>query len=111
MNRKKIALVTGASKGIGKSIAKTLVEAGYSVYVCARNSTTLETAAKEIHVKGFISTDLSIPDNCEKLIKKVIEQEGAIDILINNAGDYIYSPIETTKETDIERLIKLNIEK
>ena len=56
MNKK--VVVTGASKGIGKSIAKILVQAGYDVYICARNSELIEKTAKEIGAKAFFVCDI-----------------------------------------------------
>lgn len=87
-------LVTGASKGIGREIATQLQSIG-NVFVTARN----EEALKNLEVSGYFACDLS---NEEQLIKlgDFIE-ENQIDILINNAGEYIYSKID---ETDIEKL-------
>lgn len=103
MSRK--ALVTGASKGIGKAIAKELVKAGYDVYICARTYDVLECAAKEIGVKGFYSCDISNFEDCKKLKEEI----GKVDILVNNAGGYIWAPIEKTEQKDINNLLKLNI--
>ena len=104
MKNKKV-LVTVASKGIGKSIAKELVLVGYDVFICARNYDLLEKTAKEIGAKGFFACDISDYESCIKL-KKEIEN---IDILINNAGAYIWSAVEKTTQTDIEKLTKLNV--
>lgn len=104
MNNKKV-LITGASKGIGKCIAKTLIEAGYDVFICARTYDILKNCAKEINAKGFYSCDISNFEDCIKLKNEI----GNIDILVNNAGAYIWSPIEKTTQNDIENLIKLNI--
>lgn len=103
MSRK--VLVTGASKGIGKAIAKELVKAGYDVYICARTLDVLEVCAKEIGTKGFYSCDISNFEDCKKLKEKI----GKVDILINNAGGYIWAPIEKTEQKDINNLLKLNI--
>ena len=108
-NQNKNVLITGGSKGIGKNIAKTLVESGYNVYICARNEETLAQTTKEINAKGFFCIDLAESQNCEKLIKDLINKAGSIDILVNNAGEYIYSPVEKTTEENIEKLINLNI--
>ena len=101
----KTVLVTGASKGIGKSIAKVLCDSGYDVFLCARNEFLLKNVANEIGAKGFFACDLTDIEACENLVKKI----GQIDILINNAGAYVWSPVEDTKQTDIENLINLNI--
>lgn len=100
----KKVLVTGASKGIGKSIAKILSDTGYEVYICARNEENLKKTAQEIKAAGYFVCNLVNDEDCEKLMTN------NFDILINNAGDYIYSSVENTKNDDIKRLIKLNTE-
>ena len=94
-------LVTGASKGIGKIIAKTLNELG-QVYAVARN----EDKLKELNLSYFCC-DLS---NCEELIKlgDFIE-ENKIDVLINNAGEYIYSDIDKIDLDNLEHIINVNL--
>lgn len=87
-------LVTGASKGIGREIALQLKSVG-NVYVTARN----EEALKNLDVDGYFVCDLSDEKQLVKLGNFVEEKQ--IDILINNAGEYIYSKID---ETDIEKL-------
>ena len=90
--------VTGASRGIGKKIAQVL-SAENQVFVCARSNTDFE---------NFVRLDLSTPDGI-KAAGKYIE-ENNIDVLINNAGEYLYSPIEEMNYSDIERIIKLDLE-
>lgn len=103
MNKK--VLVTGGSKGIGKSIAKLLSEYGYDVYICARNIEHLEQTARQIKVKNYFSCDLTNPKSCQELIEKI----GNVDILINNAGEYIWNPIEQTTEDQLCNLVEINI--
>ena len=102
--KNKTVLVTGASKGIGKSIAKLLSLEGYDVYICARTETTLKNTAHEINAAGYFVCNLIDDNACKKLMTN------NFDILINNAGDYIYSSVENTKDDDIKKLIKLNCE-
>jgi len=101
----KKVLVTGASKGIGKAIAKELVCVGYDVYICARTIDTLKNCANEIKAKDFFACDISNFDECKKLKEKI----GNIDILVNNAGAYVWAPVEKTQQNDIDALTKLNI--
>lgn len=108
--KNRTVLVTGASKGIGKSIAKLLADSGYSVYICARNEEVLIKTAQEIEAKGSFAVDLTEECCCKKLVDFVVEKEGSLDILINNAGEYIYSPIEKTEEIDVKKMIALNVE-
>lgn len=108
--KNRTVLVTGASKGIGKSIAKLLADSKYCVYICARNEEVLIKTAKEIGAKGYFAVDLTEEGACKKLVDFVVEKEGSLDILINNAGEYIYSPIEKTEENDVKKMIALNVE-
>lgn len=109
LNNKNV-LITGASKGIGKAIAKVLSETDCNVFIVSRTEEDLKKAVQETGAKGYFTADLTNTDECEKLVKSVIQKAGSIDILINNAGGYIYSPVEKTEQKDIENLIKLNIE-
>ena len=105
----KVALVTGASKGIGKAIAKMLSGCGYRVFICARSKDDLQITASEIGAEGFYVVDLTDANACKSLIDYVVNVAGSIDILVNNAGAYVYSPVEKTNEIDIENLLNLNI--
>lgn len=93
-------LVTGASKGIGNAIAKELQTVG-NVFVTGRN----EQALAACNAKGFCICDLSKDINT--LAKFITDNN--IDILINNAGEYIYSSLESMNATDIQRLYQTNL--
>ncbi len=93
-------LVTGASKGIGNAIARELQSAG-DVYVTGRN----EHALAACNSKGFCVCDLSKDVND---LAKFIEDKN-IDVLINNAGEYIYAGLETMNIADIQRLYQTNL--
>ena len=110
MNNNKNILITGASQGIGYSIAKILVEKGHNVFITGRNVERLKKISKSLSIKGFLSIDLSEKNSDTALIKKAQEHLGNIDVIINNAGDYVYSQIEKTSNEDIERIIKINLE-
>ncbi len=93
-------LVTGASKGIGNVIAKELQSAG-EVYVTGRN----EKALVACNAKGFCVCDLSKDiNNLAQFIEK-----NEIDVLINNAGEYVYGGLETMKPEDIQRIFQTNL--
>lgn len=106
----KNVLVTGASRGIGREIARVLSNNGYNVYISARNEQALKEVACEVNAAGYFSADLTKQSDCALLVSKVVETAGSLDILVNNAGDYVYSPVEKTDETDVKRLLSLNIE-
>ena len=102
------ALVTGASSGIGKSIAEYLLSLGYELYVVSTDRKKLDNIYKEYKNKvKKIETDLSIPDNCIKLHKQ-LEKEN-IDILINNAGFGLFGEfVDTDIKTELS-MIDVNI--
>lgn len=106
----KNVLITGSSKGIGRSIAKILAQNNYNVYLCARNEIQLKNTMQEIGAQGYFAVDLTNTAKIKQLFENFINEVGTIDILINNAGNYVYSPIEKTTLSDIEQSIKLNIE-
>lgn len=93
-------LVTGASKGIGRAIANELISIG-NIFVTGRN----ENALKTIGAKGYCTCDLT--KDIHLLKKFIIEND--IDVLINNAGEYIYGAIDSSKEEDVERIFATNL--
>ncbi len=88
--RDKRALVTGASRGIGRAIADELAEAGADVALTARNEKGLRETAAQITERGrasaVVPADLSEPDAPERIVEATTEELGGLDILVNNAG-------------------------
>lgn len=109
MTESKNILVTGASRGIGKSIASMLVNVGHNVFLTAKNSELLREVCHEIGAKGYFSADLSEEGSVEKLVKLTSAAYGDIDVLVNNAGQYLYSSVEKVQRFDIDRIIDVNI--
>lgn len=111
----KNALVTGASRGIGRAVALGFAEAGADVAVAARNEEDLKTLAKEIEGLGrravVIPTDVTDRDQIEAMIRKTVEELGAIQILVNNAGGTRFmSPIVGLRPEGWDKAIKLNLD-
>lgn len=99
----KIAIVTGASQGIGKTLAYTLAEAGVHVALVSRTQSALEAVAEEIEALGrralVVPTDLRNVPEIRKMVRRVHEHYGRIDILINNAAWTDTRPaLEVTEE-------------
>ena len=79
------ALVTGASKGLGKAVAAALSAEGAAVAICARDPDRTQAAAREIGAVGIVA-DLSVSNGVEPLLRQAIERLGGIDILVVNTG-------------------------
>ncbi len=93
----KVAIVTGAGKGIGKAIALALAEAGADIVVAARTIVDLEETAKEVQNLGrkalAIPTDVTNENDVNNMVKRTISELGKVDILVNNAGAFLMKPV------------------
>ena len=110
----KVVVVTGASRGIGKSIALAFGEAGANVVVAARRVDLLKQAVKEIQTKGgngfYEECDLTKNQDIFNLIAKTVDRYGRLDILVNNAGisPFVKKSEEVTSE-EWEEVIRVNL--
>jgi 3-oxoacyl-[acyl-carrier protein] reductase len=86
----KVAMITGASRGIGKSCALTLAEEGCNLAVCARNKESLDEAAEKFKAKGVevltVRADVAKAEDIDNFVSSTAEKFKRIDILVNNAG-------------------------
>src|SRR5215472_14462468 len=110
----KVAVVTGASKGIGAAIAKRLAAEGASVVVNYSSSKADgEKVAKEIAAKGgkatVVQANMSKPDEIERLFAKAKKEFGRVDILVNNAGIYEFLPLDKVTEEHFHKQYNLNV--
>ncbi|MGR0280287.1 SDR family oxidoreductase [Marinomonas dokdonensis] len=111
---RKVALVTGASKGIGAQIAKHLAMKGYRVVInYSQNKQTAELVKEEIEAKGgeasLYQADVSDPQQVDDMFAGVIAEWGGVDFLINNAGVMALSPLQDTSDESIDRHININL--
>lgn len=103
----KVALVTGASSGIGESTARKLQSQGFTVYGAARRTDRLQELASDgIRALGMDVTD---QESMEKGIAKIIEETGRIDVLVNNAGYGSYGAIEDVSIDEGRRQFEVNV--
>ena len=113
--RGKVALITGAKRGIGKAIAFAFAEAGASIAVCSRvaQDGQLQAVADEIKQLGqsslAIEADVSQKTDVDSMVQEVIDKCGAIDILVNNAAVSVSAPIMDTLEADWDRIMNVNL--
>lgn len=110
----KCALITGATRGIGKQIAITLAKQGYNIALNYRKENEeLENTKKEIEKIGVqvlaVKGDVANFENCEKFVKQVIERFGQIDVLVNNAGITKDMLLMRMKKEDFEQVIDTNL--
>lgn len=110
----KIALVTAASKGLGRACALALAQEGADIVIAARNQATLEQTAQELRqasgrtVLAF-PTDLSQPDEIQALVNQTLKTFGRIDILVNNAGGPPSGTFETLSDGQWQAAFQLTL--
>lgn len=109
----KVALVTGASSGIGEATALALAEAGASVAVAARRTDKLEELVKKIEGMGgkahTITADVSDEDQARDMVTTANAEFGRVDILVNNAGVMLLGPIGGADTEEWRRMLGINV--
>lgn len=110
----KVAVVTGASKGIGAAIAKSLAAEGASVVVnYASSKAGAETVVAAITAAGgkavAVGGDVSKPAAAQGIVDAAIQNYGRLDVLVNNSGVYEFSPLENITEEQFHRLFNVNV--
>jgi len=110
----KIALITGASRGIGKSIALCFADAGADIAIASRKLSDLEKVGDEVRSKGGKSLEVATharnPEDLKKLVEKVMEVYGKIDILVNNAASNpAMGPLIDTEEKIYDHIMETNL--
>jgi len=109
----KVALITGASRGIGLAIAKSLAGMGAKISVCARDSGKLGAAAGDLERHGVavlaVPADVSRATDVATLVQKTEKSLGPIEILVNNAGIGVFGPIQEASEADWDSALDTNL--
>ena len=114
MEERKVALITGATRGIGKEIAKELAKSGFNIAANYRSKTQeMEDMQKELESYGakvfFTQGNVASFEDCERMAKETIEEYGKIDVLVNNAGITKDGLIMRMKKEDFEDVIDINL--
>jgi short-subunit dehydrogenase len=107
--KNKIAIVTGASSGIGLATAKLLTQKGAKVALVARSKEKLKKVSKELLDSLVIQADMTREEDIREMVKKVKDHFGRVDILINNAGQGYDASIENTDINAFHELFDLDV--
>ncbi|TVP76672.1 MAG: SDR family oxidoreductase [Gemmatimonadales bacterium] len=109
----RVAIVTGASRGIGRGIAGGLAREGCRLAICARGAEALEEAARELEELGAEvvsrALDLTEPHAAATLVSAAVEAFGGVDVVVNNVGGNRRKPFEETTDQDWSELFDLNV--
>ncbi len=111
--RDKVALVTGAKRGIGRGIAVTFAEAGADVAVCGRSAAELEPVVKQIQGLGrkavAVQCDVAVKSQVREMVDAVIAELGPVDVLVNNAVQYSRGALVELPEEEWDRTVNASL--
>lgn len=110
----KVALITGASKGIGLSIAEIFAAAGAKVVISSRKQDALDEMAGQLRAKGYevtgIACNVGNMTDLEDLVKKTVDLYGTIDVLVNNAASNpVFGPVHDTSLEAYDKIMDVNV--
>src|SRR5205823_7011425 len=109
----RVALVTGASRGIGRAIALALAEAGMDLALAARGQAGLDAVAGEVRTRGrrcvAVATDVGVPGAVDRLVGQTLAELGHVDVLVNNAGVGAHGVVEELAIDDWQRVLATNL--
>jgi len=111
----RVALVTGATKGIGLAVAEALLGAGADVAISARTAADVEEVSARLEGDGSarvigLVCDVRRSDNCEELVEATVDRLGRLDVLVNNAGVGIYRSIKELSVDDWRTVVETNLD-
>lgn len=105
----KVAIITGATRGLGLGIARAFVKEGAKVATIAMNKERLDAFEKEFTEEGYdvlaVQGDISKRENVKKCVDAVVEKFGTVNILVNNAAAYNYKLLEDTTDEDMQKIL------
>ena len=111
--RGRVAIVTGASQGIGRAIAVELARVGADVVVCSRRADVLEAVAADVRMLGRravpVAADVGDADAVQRVVATAVDEFGRIDLLVNNAGYRIRSPLEDLPHAEWDAMVRTNL--
>jgi len=105
---RKTALITGCSSGVGRATAEAFLEDDWAVYATARNPADVETLGEREHC-DLNTLDVTDPDDVERVVSRMVERDGRIDALVNNAGYGQHGPLEDVTDDRLHRQFDVNV--
>jgi NAD(P)-dependent dehydrogenase (short-subunit alcohol dehydrogenase family) len=109
----KVAVITGASSGLGAAFAVGLAEAGADIVVAARRADRLKETAQQVEALGrrclAVTADVSDPEDCTRIVTEAVDTLGKVDVLVNNAGIGTAYPATRENPDDFRRVIDVNL--
>ncbi|BAT53137.1 short-chain dehydrogenase/reductase SDR [Nostoc sp. NIES-3756] len=108
--KNKVAIITGASSGIGEATAHELDSAGVSLVLTARNQDKLEKLASKLTNATFFASEVTEPDLPQHLLETALNSFGRVDALVNNAGVMVVGTVETIDIEEICQMVRINVE-
>jgi NAD(P)-dependent dehydrogenase (short-subunit alcohol dehydrogenase family) len=109
----KVAVVTGASSGLGVAFAQALAESGADIALGARRVERLEDTRRLVEAEGrravTVRTDVAVPEDCKALVRRAMEEFGRVDILVNNAGIGTAVPASIETPEQFRQVIDINL--
>jgi NAD(P)-dependent dehydrogenase (short-subunit alcohol dehydrogenase family) len=112
--KNKVALITGSRQGLGYAIAQEFLKEGAKVVINGRSQKEIEPVIEDLKKKGIedvmgIEADIRNQEACFKMVKKIVDEWGGVDVLVNNATDAIVMNSEDVKPEDWDRTIHTNL--
>jgi short-subunit dehydrogenase len=104
-----VCIVTGASSGIGAATARSLSGLGARVVLAARRADRLEALAAELPGSLAIAADVTVAGEVERIVAETVAAYGAVDVLVNNAGQGLHVPLEELDPADLRAVFELNV--
>src|ERR1700712_5658923 len=105
----KVVVITGASSGIGESLAREVYARGGVPVIAARRADRLETLSKEIGDALAVQTDVTDTEQLQALVDKTMAKHGRIDVLVNNAGQGVLTPVAGLTEKTLRQITDVNL--
>ncbi|HVE82865.1 MAG TPA: SDR family NAD(P)-dependent oxidoreductase [Myxococcales bacterium] len=109
----RVALVTGASRGIGRAVALELADAGADLVLCSTRAHGCRPTAREVMARKrravSVTADVASAADCDKLVRAAEEVFGRVDCLVNNAGIVQRAPVQDSSDQDFDRVLAVNL--